>query len=411
MFPNYPAYLTPHNYPRRTLRIVSARGDCAIPEIVTTAARLEAVAAAALAQSAVAVDIESNGFYRYPERVCLVQLATADGVFLVDPLAVEDVGALGELLAAPSVLKIFHAADYDVRSLRRDWGFHIKPLFDTGIAAAFAGSERLGLAAALKEYLGVEVSKSKQLQRADWTIRPLSRAMVAYAAEDVAHLERLAGLLRERLDALGRREWVAEECERLANARHTKQDAETGFLDVKGSRGLDGKGLAVLRALYLFREREALRRDRPPFKVFSDAAMLALAANPRADVARVKGIGRYGRGREGAGVRRAVRQGLAGAPVKRPPRGNGDAAGEAKRARLGAGERGLARERLKSLKDWRLGCAKRLGLHAGLVWPAASLERLALRPRELGAELAGDGVRRWQRAELGESLAAVVDRL
>ena len=169
------------------------------------------------------MDIESNGFYRYPERVCLVQLATADGVFLIDPLAVEDVGALGELLAAPSVLKIFHAADYDVRSLRRDWGFHIKPLFDTGIAAAFAGSERLGLAAALKEYLGVEVSKSKQLQRADWTIRPLSRAMVAYAAEDVAHLERLAGLLRERLDALGRREWVDEECERLANARHTKQ--------------------------------------------------------------------------------------------------------------------------------------------------------------------------------------------
>ena len=373
---------------------------------------MEAVAAAALAQSAVAVDIESNGFYRYPERVCLVQLATADGVFLIDPLAVEDVGALGELLAAPSVLKIFHAADYDVRSLRRDWGFHIKPLFDTGIAAAFAGSERLGLAAALKEYLGVEVSKSKQLQRADWTIRPLSRAMVAYAAEDVAHLERLAGLLRERLDALGRREWVDEECERLANARHTAHDAETGFLDVKGSKALDGKGLAVLRALYMFREREALRRDRPPFKVFSDAAMVELAANPRADVARVKGIGRYGRGREGAGVRRALRQGLAAAPVKRMPRkSDDDAAGEGKRARLGAGERGLARERLKSLKDWRLARAKRLGLHAGLVWPAASLERLALRPRELRAELAGDGVRRWQRAELGESLAAVVEGL
>lgn len=371
---------------------------------------MEAVAAAALTQAAVAVDIESNGFYRYPERVCLVQLATADGVFLIDPLAVEDVGALGELLAAPRVVKIFHAADYDVRSLRRDWGFHIKPLFDTGIAAAFAGSDRLGLAAALKEYLGVEVSKSKQLQRADWTIRPLSRAMVAYAAEDVAHLDRLARLLRERLDALGRREWVDEECERLANARYTPHNVETGFLDVKGGGALDGKGLAVLRALYMFREREALRRDRPPFKVFSDAAMLALAADPRADVARVKGIGRYGRGREGAGVRKALRQGLAASPVKRP-RKTGEEAGLGRRARLGAGERGLARERLRSLKDWRAGCAKRLGLQTGLVWPAASLERLALRPRELRAELAGDGIRRWQREQLGDSLAAAVERL
>lgn len=372
---------------------------------------MEAVAASALTQSAVALDIESNGFYRYPERVCLVQLATEDGVFLIDPLAVEDVAPLGELLAAPSVVKIFHAADYDVRSLRRDWGFHIRPLFDTGIAAAFVGSDRLGLAAALKEHLGIEVSKSKQLQRADWTIRPLSRAMVAYAAQDVAHLDRLAILLRERLDALGRREWVDEECERLANARHTAHDAATGFLEVKGSRALDGKGLAVLKALYMFREREALRRDRPPFKVFSDAAMLALAADPRADVARLKGIGRYGRGREAAGVRKALRQGLAATPVKRPPRKNGDDAGAGRRARLGAGERGAARQRLKSLKDWRAGCAKRLGLHTGLVWPAASLERLALRPRELRAELAGDAIRRWQRAELGDSLAAALERL
>ena len=114
---------------------------------------------------------------------------------------------------------IFHSADYDIRSMDRDWGFRVRGLFDTSIAAAFAGSERLGLAAVLKEYLDVEVNKDKKLQRADWSLRPLPEEMLRYAAEDVLHLARLKATLDGKLARLGRTAWVREEVERLARVR------------------------------------------------------------------------------------------------------------------------------------------------------------------------------------------------
>ena len=102
----------------------------------------------------VAVDMESNGFFRYHERICLVQLAAGDTAFVVDPLAIDDLRPLGVLLANGSLEKLFHAAGNDVRSLHRDWGFRVDNLFDTSIAAAFVGSTQLGMQAVLKEHAG-----------------------------------------------------------------------------------------------------------------------------------------------------------------------------------------------------------------------------------------------------------------
>ncbi len=361
-----------------------------------------------MGQPRVAVDLESNGFFRYPERVCLVQLATQDAVHVIDPLSIDDPAPLGKLLADPSVDKIFHSADYDIRSLDRDWGFHVRGLFDTSIAAAFVGSEKLGLAAVLKEFLDVEVSKEKKLQRADWSRRPLTAEMLQYAAQDVLHLARLKATLDGKLARLGRTAWVREEIDRLARVRHTPPDLEWGFLSVKGSRNLDGRGLAVLRSLHSFRENEALKLDRPPFKVLSDSVVADLATDPQRDIARVKGIGRYGRGPAAAGVRRAIREGLRAPPVRRPrkPRSGGE--------RLSPKERARARERLSLLKGWRAEQAKQLGLAPPLIWPATSLGRLAARPDSLETELECEEVRRWQRREFGESLrtftAAGLDR-
>ena len=370
-------------------------------EVVTAGPRLAAVCDSAMRQPRVAVDLESNGFYRYPERVCLVQLATSEDVHIIDPLSIDDPAPLGKLLADPSVGKIFHSADYDIRSLDRDWGFRVRGLFDTSIAAAFVGSEKLGLAAVLKEYLDVDVDKNKKLQRADWSKRPLTDEMLGYAAQDVIHLGTLRAVLDAKLAKLGRTEWVREETERLAGVRYTPPDDEWGFLSVKGSRDLDGRGLAVLRSLHSFRENEALTLDRPPFKVLSDAVIAALAADPRADIGKVKGIGRYGRGPGASAVRRAVREGLRAEPVRRPraPRNGGP--------RLSPRERARARERLRLLKDWRSKQAKQLGLDPPLVWPAVSLGRLAARPDSLPSELECEDVRRWQRREFAESLAAL----
>ena len=356
-------------------------------------------------ESCVALDIESNGFHRYPERICLVQLAIGDDTFLIDPLALENIAPLGELMASSSVEKIFHAADYDVRSLDRDWHFHVSPLFDTSIAAAFVGHRSLGLASLLKECLGVDIPKSKRLQRADWTIRPISPELQAYAASDVRYLHRLAAMLRERLDELGRTGWVTEECERLANVKYVPPDIDAAFLTVKGSRDLDGRGLAILRSLHGFREREARNRDRPPFKIFSDAAMVTLAANQNCDPSEVKGIGRYAYGRRASAVRKAIRQGLESDPVRRPRNRRED------RPRIGTGERKAARERLRSLKQWRLELASTLDLDPGLLWPARSLERIAVNPCNIESELRDSSVRRWQCEEFAAQLSECVARL
>ncbi len=366
-------------------------------ERVTTRARLEEVVESAQRQPRVAVDLESNNFHRYPDRVCLVQLATPGAVYIIDPLSIEDIAPLGELLADAAVEKVFHSANSDLRLLDRDWKFPVRGLFDTSVAAALVGSERLGLAAVLAEYLGIEIDKNKKLQRADWSLRPLTGALLRYAALDVLHLERLATLLYQRLDELGRTEWVEEECRRLEAIRYVAPDAEWRFLSVKGSRDLDGRGLAVLRSLHAFRETEAVRCDRPPFRIFSDTAMVELAAGPHSDLARVKGLGRYGRGRLSSGVRHAIQVGLRAGPVRRP------------RKRTAAFREN--RTRLRLLKDWRAGEANRLNLSPFLLWPTASLARLSTTWTDgLDDEMESKDVRRWQRQELGEALWTFMHR-
>ena len=368
-----------------------------IGERITTAARLEEIVESALRQPRVAVDLESDNFYHYPDRVCLVQLATSDAAYIVDPLAIKDITPLGKLLANAAVEKVFHSANSDLRLLDRDWKFAVRGLFDTSLAAAFVGSEKLGLAAILKEHLGIEITKNKKLQRADWSRRPLTVALLRYATLDVLHLDRLTTFLYERLDKLGRTEWVKEECQRLEGIRHVAPDAQWRFLSVKGSRDLDGQGLAVLRSLHAFREKEAVRCDRPPFRIFSDAAMVALAASPNSDLARVTGLGRYGEGRFSSGVRHAIHEGIRTGPVQRPRKRTAD--------------RRENRSRLRLLKDWRAREANRLKLSPFLLWPTTSLARLSATWTDgLDDEMESEDIRRWQRQELGEALWTFMHR-
>ena len=219
-----------------------------------------------------------------------------------------------------------------------------------------------------------------------------------YAAQDVLHLFELRSALGARLQDLGRREWVAEECRRLSKVRFRAPDVESAFLEMKGSRGLDGKALAVLKSLHGFRDGEARRLDRPPFKVVSGAVLVELAASPGTELDSVKGIGRYARPPASRGLLRAIKDGLAGPAVKRPARAHtvGPSLSRAERAR--------AKGRLVLLKEWRTGLGVRLGLDPALLWPAASLTRLAGRPGDLETELASPEVRAWQRREFEKEL-------
>ncbi len=352
----------------------------------------------------VAVDIESNGFFRYHERVCLVQLAVAETAFIVDPLAIDDVRPLGDLLGDGSVEKVFHAADYDLRSLDRDWGFRVNNLFDTGIAAAFVGSEHLGLQSVVEEQAGVKLAKHKKLQRSDWTMRPLSPEALRYAADDVLHLLQVREALSERLKKLSRFAWAKEEFARLENVRHTPPDRELAFLSIKGSRDLDGRGLAVLRSLFQFRERQASRLDRPFFKVIPDSVLVKLSSEPAADLSTVKGLGRFGRPPANRGLKAAIDEGLRSRPVTWPKRTRSEET-------WSPAKRESVRTRIRSLKTWRSELGRKLRLDPGLLWPAVSLERLARCPDSLHSELVSPEVRSWQKREFGEALRGVLATL
>ena len=373
-------------------------------ELVETTDQLARAAHVLSTSASVAVDLEANGFFRYREQICLVQLASPDAVYLVDPLAVGDVARLGELMADPAVEKIFHASGYDIRSLDRDWGFRVNNLFDTSVAAAFVGSRRLGLQAVLEEHAGVRLSKPRSLQRSDWTIRPLSEEAMRYAAGDVVHLARLRASLAEQLQQLGRTRWVREECERMERVRHSEPDREGAFLSVKGSRALDGRGLAVLRSLCRLRDELARELDRPPFKVMSNDALLSVSADPDVKLGEVKGLGRFRRRPGVQRLRDAIREGLDADPV-RPPRQ------ASTRERLSPSERGKVGERMKRLKQWRTSLGAELGLDPSLLWPTASLTRLARSPGSLTAELEGPDVRLWQVKEFDHSLRGVLSSL
>lgn len=367
-------------------------------EVVTSATELAETVRRASEHPFVAVDLESNGFHRYPEHICLVQIAVDESVYIVDPLAIDDMTPLGRLLADNGVEKVMHSADYDIRSLDRDWGFHPAPLFDTSIAAAFLGSSKLGLDAVLKEHLGVEVTKTKRIQRSDWTRRPLNAESLEYAADDVRHLAALKNKLAVELARLSRLEWVKEECERLSRVRNQSQDPEWAFLSVKGRSTLDARGLGVLRSLHRFREGEALRRNTPPFKIISNAKLVELAGSPDKDLAAIGGLGRFGRGSYMARLRAAIHDGLKEGPVRPPTFGKPDV------PRLGPRERDQVAARLQKLKDWRSRQGAALGLDPALAWPAASLERLSRRPQSMDEEIAGPDVRTWQAREFGASV-------
>ena len=347
-------------------------------------------------ERSIGIDLESNGFFRYPECVCLLQISTPNEIFIVDPLALDDLSALGDALSNSGVHTILHSGSHDVISLDRDWGFRINAMFDTSIAAAFLGLDRLGLAAVLESVLDITIPKEKSLQRSDWTMRPLSRKALAYAANDVRHLLELRDVMERRLRKLGRASWVAEESERLSRIRREPHDPELAVFNVKGSRKLDARGLAILKALVDYREDQAVIMGKPHFRVIPDMALVALATEPDVGLHKVRGLGRFARGGTAKGIRNAIAEGRDANPLRRPI--------QPQPPRLARGERAAANKRLSRLKAWRIAQGTLLSLAPSLLWPMKSLQRIAREPDSLESELKCPEVRTWQREQFQESL-------
>lgn len=242
----------------------------------------------------VAIDTESNSFYAYFNRICLIQVSTDDQDYIIDPFSAGDIDALGKILSCPDIEKIFHAAPNDIAGLKRDFKFTVRNIFDTSIAAKMLGYKQLGLAPILLEHFGI--SLNKKWQRYDWGRRPLRNEQIEYARSDTHFLIPLRHKLVAELEEKDLLEAARESFEKLGLQQITEKPFRPGnFLHIYGARSLDVAGKRILKALYLFREKEARRRDRAPFRILTNETLLRLALQrPRSlqDFAKIKGIPR-----------------------------------------------------------------------------------------------------------------------
>jgi len=367
--------------------------------ILSDSPGIAALAAELAKEQVLAVDLEADSMHSYQDKVCLLQVSTPSKTVLIDPLAKIDLAPLYPVLADPAIRKIFHAADYDIRCLNRDFGIRIRGLFDTMIASQFLGEEKVGLADVLGKYFNVTLDK--KFQRADWSQRPLSGEMIAYAAEDTRHLHDLAELLEGRLEEKGRLSWVAEEFALLEQVKFQGNHGPL-FLRVKGAGTLDRRSLAVLEELLQWRNSEAERRDRPPFKVLGNRELLEIARTTPVNhqaLASLSDVPQRVTERYGRALLAAVQRGMEIPDSDLPvyPRGERP-------------ERDPHAERLlKLLKEWRVQIAGELEMDPGVVINNGLLEEVARRrPRDMVALRAIEGLKNWQAEALGAGLLGVV---
>lgn len=221
-----------------------------------------------------AIDTEADSLHAYPEKVCLIQISTADDDYLVDPLAKMDINPFLDALVGREL--IFHAADYDLRLLRKHHDFTPTEIFDTMLAARLLGERQFGLGALVEKFLGVKLDKGPQ--KADWAQRPLTKRMEDYARNDTRYLKPLEEKLRSELVAKGRLSWHQESCARLIEETSVPPVIDPDDVwRIKGSTFLERPALAVLRELWHWREREAIAASRPPFFVLAHEKMVQIA--------------------------------------------------------------------------------------------------------------------------------------
>jgi ribonuclease D len=348
-----------------------------------------------------ALDTEGASFHRYVDRVYLLQLSTRDRHAVVDPLPIGAPEGLGGLLEDPAVEVVFHDADYDLRLLQQDYGWHVRRIFDTRIAAQLLGFPAFGLAALLERFFGVKLDKKHQ--RADWSMRPLTPDMLDYAAQDTRWLLQLKDVLSDELERLGRTGWAREEFALLEGTRWQDDEPGSAFLRMKGARDLSRRELAVLRELVPWRESVAGALDRATFRVLGNEQLLEISrAQPQSKeaLAKIRGMPRAILEQRGGDLLDAVRRALA-VPDSELPR-------FPRAARWDRDPEFDAR--VSALKTARDAAAKRLALDPGVLCSRDRHEAGARRNPATGEELAEiPELRRWQVAELGEEFIAALE--
>ena len=249
------------------------------PIWVNTIEQLSKMVQDLASQPRVAVDTESNSLHAYREQVCLLQFSTANADYIVDPLALSDLNTLAPIFSSPKIEKIFHAAEYDLICLRRDFNFSFAALFDTMHAARVLGYPAVGLDKLLGDKFGVKMDKRHQ--KADWAERPLTKDQIHYARLDTHYLFDLRDVLEAELKEKERLHFAKEDFERACHFEEAKPRSNGASWErFSGRKDLSLRELTVVAHLCKWRDREAERLDRPPYKVVMDDVLILLAKNP-----------------------------------------------------------------------------------------------------------------------------------
>ena len=326
--------------------------------------KLNAVAKELAAEDILAVDTESNSLYVYQEQVCLIQFSTREKDFLVDTLALPDLSPLEPIFATDKILKVFHAAEYDLICLFRDYGFQFDFLFDTMIAARALGYAKIGLGALLEKYFGIQMEK--KYQRANWGKRPLKPEMLEYARLDSHYLIPLQKILRKELEDSGRWELALEDFRRATQGiQDTTGSSEDDFWKLRGARDMSPEKAAILKSLYQFREAQAEAQNRPPFKIVSNQALAEIAQaspNHKEELALLPSLSERLVNRYSRKIMQAVQAGRNAQP-EYPPRHK-----RPENAIL---------NRMDALREWRKETGEQIGVPSDVILPRDVLTRIA----------------------------------
>jgi len=348
-------------------------------------------------ESVVAVDTESDSLYSYFEKVCLIQFSSAQADYLLDPLKV-DVSGLAPFFANESIQKVFHAAEYDFLSLKRDYGFTFNNLFDTMIAARILGWTRYGLGNILEEYFGIKLDK--RFQRYNWGRRPLSNKALNYARLDTHYLLPLREIQLAELTKQNRLREAKEAFEREAQVEPTPKIFDPDdFWRIKGAKELSSQQQAVLRELFILRDKIARKIDRPPFKVMTAPTLVRIAKEqPRhvSQLEQIKGVGDKLLKYNSADILRTIRDGQQ-APRPHYQQANNQS----------PDERTLSR--YETLRQWRNDLAAQRGVEPDVIMSNSSLMSIARHnPKSLAALTQMDILGNWQFETYGKTLLRVL---
>jgi ribonuclease D len=372
-------------------------------QIIDTPAKLRDIANTFLKEAKIGVDLEADSMYHFQEKVCLLQMATKRMNVIIDPLQIRDLSVLKPVFARQRIKKIFHGADYDVRSLFRDFKIKINNLFDTQLAAMFLGLKETGLEAVLKERF--QVALEKKYQRKDWSRRPLPQEMIAYAANDVRYLVPLADMFEKELSKEKRLHWVSEECECLSRVRPVQNNQNPLYLNFKGAGRLDARSLAVLEALLQYRKKIAAQKDKPLFKIFRNQALLILAIEKPTNKKRLehaKALSRKQIGMYGNVLIETISQALKLPEEQLPiyPR---------KKAPI---PNPAVPKKLKALKSWRDAKARALAIEPTMLFTRALLSTIAEEnPKDIHSLGKIAGIKKWQKNEFGPEIISVLKKV